>query len=166
MIKVYRAIRDRSLAITIQISKDDSRRIEFTGGDHTRSGSFSTDNEVLQKAMEKSPMLGKFYKLEKTYGNTTISQDAENPIGEIANIDASIEKAEISDAIKGEVGNTAAEGNGPIPGFVEKVFRTLNEAQSFLKSEPYKVQISKMRTSMEIIETGKGLGFDITFNKD
>jgi hypothetical protein len=149
MIKVYQCTIDRKLCTSVYV-KGKEVRIEFAGGDSVSNGVYVTGNPDIQSAIENNVGFGKKFRLLKSYNNTT--EPAKTQPAKQAKSKPVKTQAE-SEPVK--------TGSGS-----EKVFKTVQEAKQFFSQPPYNIVKTKLRTSIEVIEKGKELGFDVIFRKD
>lgn len=66
MMKIYQAIQDKNLSISIYIDGKELR-VTFSGGDAATNGVFSTSDTNVQKSLEESDMFNKYYRIFKTF---------------------------------------------------------------------------------------------------
>lgn len=65
MMKIYQAIQDKILSISIDVDGKELR-ITFSGGDAASNGVYNTGNPDIQEALESSGMFNKYYRLVKS----------------------------------------------------------------------------------------------------
>lgn len=63
--KIYQAIQDKILSISIDVDGKELR-ITFSGGDAASNGVYNTGNPDIQEALESSGMFNKYYRLVKS----------------------------------------------------------------------------------------------------
>ena len=143
------------------------KRITFCGSEGDMNGIYTTRDLDIQKAIETSPGYGKAYKLHKVFGDDGVQKTGMIGPGNLvpgmvtaevlSKNKIIVESKSIAEVIDGVVDPT---------GKIQKVFRSVNEAQELLTKAPYNIPKTRIRTTAEVIAQGELLGLEIIFNRD
>lgn len=158
--KIYRAIMYKSLSVQLFIGND-VRLVSFmhSGATSGQTAYLTTDDPVVQEALENSPGYGKDFYLERQVNYIKEVPDIPKPIVENKYVNADgVESAESETAPAAEEGESLPEDERPLS--PEEAVTNMAMAKTYLldKFSNDKAQIVDLKRADEVREFAKSKG--------